>query len=240
MRIQLISDVHVEFDDDKGHALVESLDPEVADVLVCAGDMGASTYAVNVMRDICEKYAPKPVLWVHGNHEYYGTTRLNMLLLSHALEQKQSNLHFLDKRTVELTIGEEKRRFLGATLWYENKFPREWSDYSCIEGLSTWLQEESDSACKFLTQQLRPDDIIVTHMLPSKQCVHPKWQSSFENCYFIRDMTDFIVARAPKLWLYGHTHDHMDVMVGKTRCVNNPRGYPHENMPFDPNFVIEA
>jgi predicted phosphodiesterase len=49
----------------------------------------------------------------------------------------------------------------------------------------------------------------------------------------------------PDLWVFGHTHERVDTMVGKTRIVSNAKGYgplcgqPWTNPGFDPNFVIE-
>jgi hypothetical protein len=39
----------------------------------------------------------------------------------------------------------------------------------------------------------------------------------------------------PDLWVFGHTHERVGTMVGKTRLVSNAKGYGG----FDPNFVIE-
>jgi predicted phosphodiesterase len=50
------------------------------------------------------------------------------------------------------------------------------------------------------------------------------------------------------LWIYGHTHESEDVMIGHTRVVSNAKGYgpwapqhrAWDNSHFDPNFVIEV
>jgi predicted phosphodiesterase len=51
----------------------------------------------------------------------------------------------------------------------------------------------------------------------------------------------------PDVWVFGHTHEHVDTVVGKTRVVSNAKGYgplyvgdPWTNPRFDPNFVIEV
>jgi predicted phosphodiesterase len=49
------------------------------------------------------------------------------------------------------------------------------------------------------------------------------------------------------LWVFGHTHESFDAVVGGTRVVSNAKGYgpwpprerTWENARFDPNFVIE-
>lgn len=55
--------------------------------------------------------------------------------------------------------------------------------------------------------------------------------------------------RQPDVWIYGHTHQSDDLMMGRTRIVSNPKGYgPHpglglstwENLDFDPKFTIDV
>jgi Icc-related predicted phosphoesterase len=47
------------------------------------------------------------------------------------------------------------------------------------------------------------------------------------------------------LWIHGHIHTSSDYVIGGTRVVANPRGYPHknggqENPSFDPFFIVEV
>jgi hypothetical protein len=53
--------------------------------------------------------------------------------------------------------------------------------------------------------------------------------------------------RPPDVWIFGHTHESEDTMIGSTRIVSNANGYgpwpsqqaTWDNPRFDPNFVIE-
>ncbi|MHC2519003.1 hypothetical protein [Bradyrhizobium diazoefficiens] len=53
--------------------------------------------------------------------------------------------------------------------------------------------------------------------------------------------------RPPDLWIYGHTHESFDAVIGATRAVSNAKGYEPwlplqrawDNPRFDPNFMIE-
>ncbi|GLR89741.1 metallophosphoesterase [Bradyrhizobium iriomotense] len=53
--------------------------------------------------------------------------------------------------------------------------------------------------------------------------------------------------RPPNLWIYGHTHESFDLLVGETRVVSNAKGYgpwpgqqrTWDNENFDQNLVIE-
>lgn len=238
MRIQLISDVHVEFDRDIGAAFIDSLDPPQCDVLVLAGDITTHQYAVDAIEHFCLRYANKPVLWVHGNHEYYGTSRSAVLALTRTLCRTCPNLRFLDKSIVQL----DGRRFLGTTLWYRDEGDYGWNDFRYIKNCSVWLGQEAEDCKKFLEDNLQENDIVISHMLPSTQCIAKPWIRSPHNKFFVHDLTDLIVERKPALWMFGHTHNHVDVRVGATRCVSNPRGYPHEAKlaNFDPTRILEV
>lgn len=68
MKIQLASDLHLEFIACQfpGETLIAQA--VGADVLVLAGDIGNGLLGVNLFA-----HWPVPVLYVPGNHEYYGT-----------------------------------------------------------------------------------------------------------------------------------------------------------------------
>jgi Icc-related predicted phosphoesterase len=40
------------------------------------------------------------------------------------------------------------------------------------------------------------------------------------------DMVEIIGAHQPALWVYGHTHECDDQMMGRTRIISNQLGYP--------------
>jgi hypothetical protein len=54
--------------------------------------------------------------------------------------------------------------------------------------------------------------------------------------------------RPADLWVFGHTHESEDVVIGHTRAVSNAKGYgpwpgqqrTWDNPNFNPNFVIEV
>ena len=84
--------------------------------------------------------------------------------------------------------------------------------------------------------------IVVTHMSPSEQSVHPKYKGQFiMNGGYRSHLDEFILDR-PQIrgWVFGHQHDASDFMIGNTRVVSNPRGYPGEdNEGFNPDLVLE-
>ena len=51
---------------------------------------------------------------------------------------------------------------------------------------------------------------------------------------------DAVEQSGAKLWIHGHTHGSRDYMLGQTRVICNPRGYPPFNQQFNPNLVVEV
>jgi hypothetical protein len=74
-------------------------------------------------------------------------------------------------------------------------------------------------------------DIWVIHHLPSFQSVHEDYRNSNGNDFFATELSHWILdmAKPPKLIVHGHTHRQFDYMIGTTRVVCHPRGYPNEN-----------
>ena len=57
---------------------------------------------------------------------------------------------------------------------------------------------------------------------------------------FASDLEKVMVEYKPDLWIHGHMHLPVDVVVDKTRVLCNPHGYPHEpNNGFNPDLIVE-
>ena len=83
--------------------------------------------------------------------------------------------------------------------------------------------------------------VVVTHFLPSPECIIPFYQGNSLNPYFCNDLDGVINEHSPELWIYGHTHSKLDKIHsnGKTRLLCNPRGYPKENKDYFKWKVVE-
>lgn len=250
MKIQLLSDLHREF------SKYEFIDVG-ADVVVLAGDISKGTFGLEWAKTIS-----KPVVYVAGNHEYYGQVYSRVLeALRH--NAKGTNVHFLENDEVFI----DGVRFLGTTLWTDFElFGREGmeataklvegrlNDYAVIHKQDsktlTWRDtlEFHMRARAFLEDHLsdgtKEPTVVVTHHMPHPACVHPKWANDRLTAGFASDL-GYLMGKA-KLWLYGHTHDSGDHTVNGTRLVGNPRGYSRweqqhpENPAFRHNLVLEV
>lgn len=137
MKIGIYSDLHREYA--KAPRTVET---GGVDVLVLAGDID------NGIEGVCwAKTLDIPVVYVAGNHEYWGHDYFEVL---DALrnEAAGSNVHFLERDTVVL----EGVRFLGCTLWtdyggwHEGLVPYalDMNDHREITARSWWSQENRE------------------------------------------------------------------------------------------------
>ena len=248
MRIQLLSDLHLEFHSDGGLAWLDALDLSCADVLVLAGDIaevrgGLLRRALNAVA-----MRVRHVVFVPGNHEYYGSSIEEVESELDALNAEVANLHVL--RASSVTI--EGQRFVGATLWFTRRHDDDhaiWmqrlNDFRQIAGgFETWVEETAQRDAAYLAATVRPGDIVVTHHIPSRRGVAPRWQSSIDGFgrFFVHELPEALVRRA-RLWCCGHGHDTVRSTMGGHTLATNPFGYLdlEVNPDFEPQcvFVIE-
>lgn len=236
MRIQLCSDLHLEF-------LARTLPGECtispahqADVLVLAGDIGNGANAVELFRDW-----PVPVVYLAGNHEGYGQCWPDVLeQCSKAADG--TSVRFLEKGVVDFGGV----RILGCTLWtdyclYSAPQQSQLMSYAGLRlndhrlirkrdgslfSAADALREHEQARAWLATELARPYDgatVVVTHHAPHPLSVHPRYAGDLLNGAFASDLTELM--EGVQLWLHGHVHDGFDYLVGDCRVVANPRGY---------------
>jgi predicted phosphodiesterase len=233
VRVQLLSDIHVEFDEDGGEAFARSV--EVAgDVLVLAGDVIPLVSPESVSRVFgwfCARFPH--VVYVTGNHEYYKTSPADADALLAACAAALPNLHVLNPGVAVI----DGQRFVGATLWFpetpdEPTYRRFLTDFKLIRDFVPWVHQAHEAQLAFLRANVRAGDVVVTHHLPHDRSTPPMFGGSPLNRFFVAgDAADLVAGAGARLWFHGHTHAPCDYAVGSTRVVCNPRGYPHEKRP---------
>lgn len=243
MRVQVLSDLHFEFDRDGGEAFARGL-PVVGDVLVLAGDIVPLRVADEVRRIFgwfCERF-PEVVL-VPGNHEYYKTRPPEAEALLARCAAGFANLHVL--RPGIAVLGGV--RFVGATLWFAESIDEELHrgalhDFRLIADFVPWVHETHAAHLAFLEANVSPGDVVVTHHLPHPGSVAAQFIGSPLNRFFLAaDAAPCLERSGAQLWIHGHTHIACDYRVGETRVLCNPRGYPGEAVPrIDPGLAVEV
>lgn len=252
MKIQVMSDLHL---------TVAPFEPSPtdADLIVLAGDIARPDQAIAFARGL-----GKPVVYVAGNHEFYGGSLTGTYARLKALA-RGSEVHVLEREVA--VIG--GTRFLGTTLWtdfagFERDSEREAAialamrlvrDFSRIrldderQALLTPLDcaDEFRRSAVWLDAMLaQPFDgptVVVTHHAPSLRSIKPQFVDSPLNPCFVSDAEHLIVGGRAALWIHGHMHDGSDYVVdGGTRVLCNPRGYSargvNENRSFDAACVV--
>lgn len=240
MRINYFSDVHLEF----GPLEVPFTD---ADVIVAAGDIGVYLDGIEWLKGFS-----KPVVYVAGNHEFYGREYRSTLasLKAGAVD----NIHFLENSSVVLG----GTRFLGCTLWTElggddndlfPKLKRAVNDFRHI-GYKTGFMEYSiytemsreskDWLIKELKKPFPGPTVVVTHHAPT----YWSWNSSPTSLMryaYCNDLRELFHQHPIDVWFHGHIHSVSDYRCADARILCNPRGYEGKKLvaDFDPAKTVE-
>lgn len=252
MKLNILSDLHLSL----GALEIPRND---ADAVILAGDIARPREAVSWAAGFA-----KPVLYVPGNHEFYGGS-----IAGTANELKQlcagSNIRVLDNDEAVI----DGVRFLGTTLWTDFmlfgegeqreeamrqavSFMRDFSRIRVGEAGDAPFTPAASAAlfdihARWLERKLAEayagPTVVITHHAPSRKSIHPRFAGSLLNACFVSDAERLVDCGRERLWIHGHTHDSFDYLLNGTRVVCNPRGYAknsvNENPLFDPDFVVE-
>jgi Icc-related predicted phosphoesterase len=249
MKILIFSDLHLEF------GAFEPPETE-ADIVVLAGDTYPGLKGLEWAK---QAFSNKTVLYVLGNHEYYGHSVPHLL---NKLRKKSfgSNVHILENDKFEI----EGFKFLGCTLWTDFKL---FGDvYIARQEAQLWMNDYEKIRVSPKFRKLRAVDtqilhsksirwlrselddnpqktIVITHHAPSRQSLLQRENSDLDllNAAYASALDEFILKSEPLLWIHGHIHEPRDYKIGNTRIVSNPRGYAFEESPsFRRELVVDV
>lgn len=249
MLIQVASDIHLEFAE-------FSMQNYGADVLVLSGDIMCAKYvdgkdpdsisknyqrAVKFFGEVSARF--KHVVYVAGNHEFYGHKWFKAPKVLEEFCSAYPNVYFLENDCVQI----DDVVFVGCTLWTDlNKGdPRTlheirdiMNDYRAITNDATYSKLKPintavrhKQSLEYISHAVSSDSevkyVVVGHHAPSYASVHHMYLHEFiSNGAYVSDLEDFIKARPQiKLWTHGHMHDPSSYKIGSTRVICNPRGY---------------
>src|ERR1700730_2934275 len=188
MKIRVLSDLHLEFQ--------QWIPPKAdADVIVLAGDIDVGIRGIEWART---SFPLSPIVYVPGNHEFYGG-HMQDLLEELIAQGRRMGVDVLDRR--EVVIGGV--RFLGVTLWTD--FSLYGTDPTSInramadaqDGMNDFRLIRFGKGRRFLPTDARAihvaqvrwlraqlaeeflgSTVVVTHHLPHRQSIHPKYQGA--------------------------------------------------------------
>jgi hypothetical protein len=75
--------------------------------------------------------------------------------------------------------------------------------------------------------------VVISHTAPVINPNSKFKDSSLRPAFNSLDMMEIIETYQPDLWVYGHTHECDDQMIGKTRIISNQLGYPNNYSGFE-------
>lgn len=280
MKIQLASDLHLEFAD------VNIKNDTGADVLILSGDIlvaddlrnqpvnlawgdfpdegfGRAKRAMRY-RDFFQRVSFQfpHVIYVMGNHEHYhGKFDKSADIIRETIGYLNiHNIYLLDRDTKEI----DGVYFVGGTMWTDCNNSDAMTLYHLEQCMNDFrvIRIAGENFKKFLPKRTvteftktrdyfksvienLPTDsrvVVCSHHAPSHLSIHEYYKhDTLMNGGYATDMSEFILDRPKiKVWTHGHMHNNFDYMIGDTRVVCNPHGYPGENPNFDFNFTFEV
>lgn len=110
---------------------------------------------------------------------------------------------------------------------------------------SQWLALHRESRAFFerlLSEDCELPTVCISHMPPT---AHALGTPAMHDWLYSNSLDSMLEEIGPHLWIHGHVHRQQDHIVGRTRIIANPRGYPlqngkRENPDFDPCLVVEV
>jgi predicted phosphodiesterase len=264
VRIQFASDLHLEYLE-RRFPHFRGVEPAEADVLVLAGDVATGTRALDLFADW-----PCPVVFVPGNHEFYGASVPAVLAEFARRAADFPNVTVLAPGVCEVAGV----RFIGCTLWTDyavfGEAARPAAMYACGEFISDHTAIKAEGNLPFspgtaralhlaqrhwlesrLAEPFAGKTVVITHHAPHPGSIHPRFATQLTSAAFASDLGSCL--GTADLHIHGHTHDSFDYRVGNTRVVANPMGYcrgiktadspaqlQRENAAFDSRLILVA
>lgn len=252
VRVLVLSDLHLE---------LVGFEPDMdavraADVVVLAGDIHTGSDGIVWAR---QTFPDKPVVYVAGNHEFYGGFWEETIDEMRRVAREQ-DVYFLEDESVSI----DGVRFLGCTLWTDFEFhgahaagkmkylaEHSFSDYRSISldrsddrltARATLARHRASRA--WLESELPKGDpahtVVVTHHYPHRNSTAPKYLSDAMTAVFGSHLPQELLLQAG-LWIHGHTHGSCNYRLDGevhgveryVRVVCNPRGYQRGWTPED-------
>ena len=260
MKIRLVSDLHLEM----GPYDVKSMPGDKDTVLVLAGDVGLietpSSYKT-FLEDLGLRF--RRIIYVPGNHEFYRGS------YPYSIDKLIKNLEDIPNVIVGERFKHQidDVMFICATMWTDvngndpiaaMNIRQMMNDFRIIRTgnkIQPWQRKftpddclaafRTSTNCHIFPEIKRAKEqglktVIVTHHLPSEQSIPSHYKNDPCNPGYASRLDDKIIQYRPDFWFHGHTHESCDYMIGDTRILCNPAGYPSERNPMhDHRLMIE-
>lgn len=254
MKFRYVSDIHNEFE----RYQIPSAPEDTTTVLIIAGDFYVSNKRTHtlttLLRELSERF--KAVIFVLGNHDYWNSSITSAVKLHKQIVSQFNNVFVLQQDVVEI----DGVVIAGCTLWTDFNNDDPFLKMHVVDrytGMVDFKKIRHGPPSCYWQRRITPSDVINLHYddvrflqqsttsSPTIWVVHhgvTQLSASteqfpgvdFTGCY-VSDLSNAILDSQPNVIVHGHVHQSKDYMVGNTRVLCNPKGYPFEVNPlFDP------
>jgi len=231
LKVRILSDIHLD------HGSNPTVVNEGENILVIAGDLCNNfnrDEGVEFIRQYLKTDRDVVVLYVLGNHEYYGGTIAEVENFWNGHADCRLVIFGKDVKKFVYTFSGKTYRFVGCTLWTDLKngqlldkaadclndfsFIRDFTDnqrlylnlhVNAISGLKQSLSTEQD-----LT-------IILTHHPPFENSVVRYFQDPDLDRLFYSELK-YLLQPNIRYWIHGHVHSSCDYIIENCQVVCNP------------------
>lgn len=223
MRLLLFTDPHRGYDSNtsKIHDKVfASIDQNSFDVVVVSGDWGITTldHVRGAFKAFRRAFPNKPIVGVLGNHDLWDKKTKAIQHKFDMIEKfaKESDIHLLENNPLE----KDGVVILGFDGWYHHPHPdtRD-SDFMVqwVDGIQVdqYLKNKADKAIYAIMDYPKDDKkvVVVTHFPCIEEAMdNPTWNGNPKHGEVLLEFSDLII--------FGHTHQAVDLTIGKSRVVN--------------------
>lgn len=242
MRLQVFSDLHLEYIQDdqyisKGYWENIITIYEITDIVILCGDIGNPKSEIYwSLIKYCSDRA-KHVLLLTGNHEYYGSSILEVEYLISLKLKSYPNVKFLQR---DIFIIDDYV-FVGATLWsflpieHSDAFLKISTDFSNIKNFDITAYNCRHTIDKLWMEGTIRDLIgskykimVVTHFSPVFHLAeNQKFKNTLSQFLFDTDMS--YLFKYINTWIFGHTHFNFqnNILIHQSiKLITNQRGKP--------------
>lgn len=263
MKFRIMSDLHLNCVNGNWYPPLLKDDKETC--LLLAGDIWEGTKSiifkegekdeVKWLHSVCNHF--KYVVMIFGNHSFWGEHLqylYNKFIRCCEEHDIPDNFYLLQNDHVMI----QDVKVIGSTLWTDfNKndpisiydASQFMNDYKYIRSGLSYIKVKPEDillehirSIKFIEKELTDwngKSIVITHHAPSFKSGSKIWSDGHE--YYCSDLSELILDYKPNFWIHGHVHEDFDYMIGDTRIICNPLGYPGESGSkyFNPYFSIK-
>jgi Icc-related predicted phosphoesterase len=268
MKIQIVSDLHLEFRGEKFTNLFNPSAPilcMVGDICACGNPRDFQIF-IKFLKYITPKY--QLIFHVAGNHEYYtagassNEIKINTIkdidIKLKKLKNDFPNYHFLNNDTYELKLKNNKQYiFIGSTLWsfipkhLYKKIEERMNDYNHIYVKTNKkiirkfnvldMQKKHKLAVSFIKKILDTPKLNTNYILLTHHKPIFDRNSNEQDIYtfaYESKLQNIIIKPPLKLAAHGHTHISYNKIINKVHIISNPKGYINEKTKFNENLAI--